>query len=528
MDLTGMLQAAAGATPTGNAWEVVTGEFTGEPLNQTGIFAQQPSVQGIYISPDNLRLYTTGDNKDNINQYDLSVAGDITSKSFVRSFSVAAQDAQPYGVFFKTDGTAMYIVGNTNPDSINEYSLSTAWDISSASHVRSKDISAQGTSLLGGPFFSSDGTKLYTVASTNVHQYSLSTAWNISTISFVATYNPTESSPQAVFFNSTLSRMYLLGNTGGHVQEFSVSSGSVSTASLLRTYVVSSYFPVVRGLFFNSSGSVMYIAAVGQILQFQLSTAGNVSTASYTYPTTDYVSLSAQDDSVRDIFFKPDGTKLYTIGEQNQSVYEYDLSTAWQVETASYVRSFAINAQEVAPKALFFSSDGTKMYVMGVSGDDVNQYSLGTAWNISTASYVTAFSVAGQETTPNSLFFSPDGLNMYVGGQTGDDVNQYSLGTAWNVATASYVRVRSTKAQEDGGPLGLFFKSDGTKMYITGDSRLVHEYDLSTAWDISTTSYVGYLDVSGFARGPTGLTFKDDGTKLFTIDSNGTVFGITL
>ena len=50
-------------------------------------------------------------------------------------------------------------------------------------------------------------------------------------------------------------------------------------------------------------------------------------------------------------------------------------------------KSFSFASQDTAPKNVAFKSDGTKMYLQGQSTDDVFQYSLSTAWDISTASY---------------------------------------------------------------------------------------------------------------------------------------------
>jgi sugar lactone lactonase YvrE len=93
-----------------------------------------------------------------------------------------------------------------------------------------------------------------------------------------------------------------------------------------------------------------------------------------------------------------------------------------------------------AHTGLFFKPDGTKMYVIGTVGDDVNEYDLSTAWDITTASYLQNFSVAAQEINPTSIFFKPDGTKMYVVGSVGDDVNEYDLSTAWDVSTASYLQ----------------------------------------------------------------------------------------
>jgi hypothetical protein len=128
--------------------------------------------------------------------------------------------------------------------------------------------------------------------------------------------------------------------------------------------------------------------------------------------------------------------------------------------------SFSVAGQETSPRELFFKPDGLKVYVSGGTGDDINEYDLGTAWDISTASYVQNFSVAAQEGSPN-VTFKPDGTKMYVVGSLNDAVNEYSLSSAWDISTASYVQNFSVSAQEN-MPYGLFFKSDGSKMYIVG------------------------------------------------------------
>jgi hypothetical protein len=72
-----------------------------------------------------------------------------------------------------------------------------------------------------------------------------------------------------------------------------------------------------------------------------------------------------------------------------------------QMASATYDSvSKSISAQETDPAALFFSPDGRNMYVMGISGDDVNQYLLSTPWVVSSATYVRIFSLSGQDTAP--------------------------------------------------------------------------------------------------------------------------------
>ena len=236
-------------------------------------------------------------------------------------------------------------------------------------------------------------------------------------------------------------------------------------------------------------------------------------------------SIAAQETTPNGIFFKPDGTKMYVVGTTGDNVNEYDLGTPWDITTAVYLQLFSVAGQEANPKEIFFKPDGTKMYVVGTTGDDVNEYDLSTPWDITSAVYLHLFSVAGQETNPTGLFFKPDGTKMYVVGTTNDTIFEYdldtTLGAPWNVQYADYLQYFSLTAQET-SPQGLFFKPDGTKMYVidnTGDN--INEYDLSTPWDVTTAVYLQLFSVTAQETNPTGVFFKPDGTKMYVVGYSG-------
>jgi len=244
--------------------------------------------------------------------------------------------------------------------------------------------------------------------------------------------------------------------------------------------------------------------------------AWNVSTAVFLQS----FSVTAQETAPTGVFFKPDGLKMYVIGPSGKYVNEYNLSVAWNVSTAVFVQRFSVTAQETLPFGVFFKPDGLKMYVIGQGGIDVNEYNLSTAWNVSTAVFVQSFSVAAQEIYPYEVFFKPDGLKMYIIGSSGDDVNEYNLSTAWNVSTAVFVQSFSVAAQET-LPLGLFFKPDGLKMYVVGNiGDDVNEYNLSTAWNVSTASFVQSFSVAAQESQLYGIFFKPDGLKMYVIGTS--------
>lgn len=239
-------------------------------------------------------------------------------------------------------------------------------------------------------------------------------------------------------------------------------------------------------------------------------------------------SVNSEETNPQGLFFKPDGTKMYVTGQAGDDVNEYNLGTAWDVSTASYLQNFSVAAQEATPHAVFFKPDGTKMYVTGRAGNDINEYNLGTPWNVSTAAYLQVFSFADQETFCTGIFFKPDGTKLYVVGTIGDDVNEYNLSTPWDVSTASYLQNFSVAGQ-DTAPFSVFFKPDGTKMFVVGGAGLdVNEYDLSTAWDVSTASYLQNFSVAAQDTSPQEVFFKSDGTKMYVLgNTNDTLYQYT-
>jgi sugar lactone lactonase YvrE len=271
------------------------------------------------------------------------------------------------------------------------------------------------------------------------------------------------------------------------------------------------------------------IDSAGRLRQFGDTILSNVNVIGASYDSVSF-SVTAEETNPQDLFFSPDGLKMYVIGSTGDDVNEYNLSTAWVVSSAVYSTVFSVSGQDITPVGLFFRADGTKMYVVGSTNDTVFQYTLSTPWSVATASYDSiSFSIATQDIVPTGLSFRPNGLSMYVVGQTGDSVYQYTLSTAWNVSTATFLQSFSVSGQET-VPNGLSFTGDGSRMFVigsTGDD--VNQYNLTTPWDISTSAFVNVFSVSGQDTFPTGIYIKPDGTKMYIMGStNDAVYQYTV
>jgi hypothetical protein len=244
-------------------------------------------------------------------------------------------------------------------------------------------------------------------------------------------------------------------------------------------------------------------------------------------------SVAAEDLSPSDLFFSPDGLKMFILGDTGNDVNEYILSIAWNVSSAVFVTNF-VPGLDTAPNGLFFRPDGTKMYIAGQQLDSVYQFTLTTPWSIATATYDNiSFSVGAQDGSASSVFFKPNGLSMYVVGYANDAIYQYTLSTAWDISTASFLQSFLVTPLENTAQ-GVFFTGDGSRMFITGGTGDdVNVYNLTTPWDISTSVFVNALvispPISPTETAPQGIYIKPDGTKMYVVGSgNDVVYQFTV
>ena len=208
-----------------------------------------------------------------------------------------------------------------------------------------------------------------------------------------------------------------------------------------------------------------------------------------------------------------DGTKLYTTRHNApDSIAQYSLSTAWNISTATFINaSLTINQEgENEPKGHFISPDGLKMFVCGYSSSKLLKYTLSTAWNVNSASYNGFISLGYQ---PHGVYFSPDGLLMFISNFS--NIRKYILTTAWDISTASLSQTKSITAYPSND---LFITEDGLFIFLfsTATSTVSKHY-LSSPFDISTFVKTETINLSSII--PVGnfssINFKPDGLKMF-------------
>ena len=222
----------------------------------------------------------------------------------------------------------------------------------------------------------------------------------------------------------------------------------------------------ITGMCFNGDGTKMYVCGEGTdtVYQYSLSSAYDLSTASY-----DSVSLSvaSQQGAPRSVVFNNDGSALYIVGTSAAAVHQYTLTTPYDLSTGSYAsKTVSVSTQELYPCGVIFNNDGASMYVVGSQNDTVYQYTLSTPFDVSTASYASkSMSVNSEQTSPTGLAFNSDGTKIFVIGETTPKINQYTLSSAYDISTGSYDSVSYTYS-EGTVPRDIVWGNSGNKFYI--------------------------------------------------------------
>ncbi len=156
------------------------------------------------------------------------------------------------------------------------------------------------------------------------------------------------------------------------------------------------------------------------------------------------------------------------------------------------------------------------MYICDQNPDRVFQYKLGTAFDVRTAEWTgLQTSFTSTDNVIRDAFVGAGGTYLYVvGGQT-NRIYQYTLPnnniTQVGLVTSFGTTVLTTppnSGMNESTPLGVTFKPDGTVMYIVGNAtgapagqmyqnpRRIHQYTLSTPWNVATAGFSTYFNVN--------------------------------
>ena len=447
------------------------------------VASQLSNPRALAINNDFSKMWVVGFTNDTIYQYTLSTPGDITTATYDnKSLIVAAREQAPRALAFNNDYSKVWVVGSVS-DKIHQYTLSTPGDITTATYDNKSFSVRSQLSNPTGFTFNNDYSKVWVLGSVSdkIHQYTVEIKFRI-TKHLVSEYKISGRAAKQVTSKymidrsiiKSLTSKYIIRNLVTNTAKVDVSTATYDSKSLS----TSSQNNKPTGIIFNDDRSKMWLVFIDSryIWQYTLSTPGDITTATYDNKRLDTTNIF----SIQGLVFNEDYTSLFLISSTSDKIFQYDLSTAEDVSTGVRISEYSIQSQEAGPRGIAANKNLSKVWIVGSGQDTVFQYSLSTPGLLSTISYDNkSFDLSGQETFPQGITLNEDENMMWVLGSSSDSIHQYTLGTASDVTTASYDNLSYSFSGLSTNPTDAKFDDDFTSMYITAqNNNLVYQFAL--------------------------------------------------
>ena len=440
----------------------------------------EPNPRGIFWKPDGTRVYIIGTSRETVMEYHTTgSAFDIHALNFIKEFDVDAQENAPLDVHFDKTGTQMFVVGNQD-DEINQYHLSQSWDVGTARHIGVYDTSTE------------------------------------------------ESVPHCMFLRPDNSEIYIGGSGADEINVYTISgSRRVSTTTITGDVKVegsdfdfkdSSYLKISSSLELSPIADVnintpitmqsssMYLNGVTKELKLsslRFLYGSKDAGYQYTYGFDGNLNLNSY---IYDIAISPDGKTLMVLnGGNGKTIYQFELKTPFDLRTQQYVK-FVSFTTETYPYGMWWHPDGLRFWLVGTTIDGISEYSVDIPWSLpkdepTLVKSMDSNLIDGGENEENArgIVWKPDGTKVFVVGTGRDTIQQYAVTGSNNNFNINALKQEHEipVLQEETEPTGIQFTSDGSQMFVVGSTKdELIRYKLSKNWDISTARFKEIFDIS--------------------------------
>jgi hypothetical protein len=482
-------------------------------------------MKGFCFSADKTQLYIANHGTNYFYQYSLDGNPGEIDSGLTYVGSAASGINNPHSVEMQADGTKIWFTTYLEGTSSRYHylPLSTPFDITSAGSRVQHNFPSPANSVGGN-----SRTPIFTFNEDQTIMYVSSTGNADATDNIFQFKIGTTALPYSQYFPA-------LTTTGGQIN----SSSWVDLDSMVADetkndgdvfYAVStddrtSWGVIkdgdgVRKIAKNNSGTWQYNNDAG----VTVSTGYDLSSIS---PANKYWDVSHNTGyDYHGIHMGADGYHLYGVNQNDDNIRVWDLTTQWDISSAVYYRYRTSHLTQ--PRALALSVDGTKMYCSQNTGD-TRQYVLSTAFDLTT--YSGGTTTAANLGSLDHIVFKPDGTRVWT--YYDRIIKEYSISTAWDltstVTLVQTVTSTDTTYLNSGSGKTMAWNADGTAFFEAGGNNKLQRVPCSTAWDISTMQSpdqglaLNSLSYSNTAWGsnPCGdIQFGDNGQKLYLYEDN--------
>ncbi|MHA2404938.1 MAG: hypothetical protein ACXADH_18235, partial [Candidatus Kariarchaeaceae archaeon] len=479
----------------------------------------------IHLSPDGRDLYLGSERsllqaETAIVQYKLKTPFKITTAEYYGHYNILLEsDSDVRGINFSANGTKVFACIHSDTTSrgaqIVERTLDIPWDIKSITNDNAPTLITTGfgnedevSATIRGLEFNADGTKLYYIkaggSSTSAHGYiyehTLSSAYDLSTVSV---------EPSFTYGDDTVNQTDMFG------------------------YVVTES----TDLQFNDDGTKLFILRNNGdgntqfINQYHLTTPYDLSTLAY----EGIVYRNYHFANPQGVHITSDGKKLYTICDDNWTVYEFDLKTPWDFNSYIYPQNMSglLYPPVSSSEGAFFCDHGKKFYSFGNNTGDISVFNLKRPYDLTTLTEASNgweginLNVGGEVGNLYQFRVTEDGMNGYaaVFGNNSSGTAQFKFQTPFDFTSVYPVVVykgqRNLSQDISNTIMDSIVSPDGKKLYeLDYATDRLYEHDIKVPFDLRTARRTeGKLWVGGTSE-PRGIGFGTDGKTLYWVAGN--------
>jgi len=237
---------------------------------------------------------------------------------------------------------------------------------------------------------------------------------------------------------------------------------------------------------------------------------------------------STSFSSVSGIEWNDTGSKAFII-TGGDTIEEYSLTNDYDISNASFNDSTILSnsggSSTIDARGLAIDDTGQKFFVCDNDAGVVESYTTSVSYDISDALQFDRLDISDQVSGASGLAFNAGGTRLYVIGVEDTQVHQYSLSTGYDLSTASFDKSETLDNIGADGATGLDVKPDGSRWYAYKEgSKEVLSYSSDLVDDIGGLTQEDTFDASAsvdtFNDAIGDINFGNNGDRLVIVDGS--------
>lgn len=498
------------AYTSGNGYEAATPAISGK-LSPAAIGQET----GCDRSPDGTKFWlatTSSSSGVVVVEYAFGIPFDHSTLTQTETHTLPggwATTSAPYLLRLSSDGKKVYSSSNNY---LYQWTLATAWDLSTAAYDGQSSVAFANTLYVyyASITFSDDGKTWWLMRYGQYAKVTLETAWDLTGSLAVEYVDCPQLSKygvlKVILQEGGLKGVAICCQINALAEITLPAPYDLANATIGEKYSIPYGFQGThRNAMLTPDGTRLSLPYYNMIGTLVMATPWDVTSSSIA-SVPEKFSVFPPPYKTGAFFVMPDGTAAYFLERTTNTWHRYNLATAYDASTAAYDSSYAVPSpvENMFVNVMSLSADG--QWLSQGTGYLMRVYFLSTPFDLSTMSLHSSASFDGIFLTyRNGGKLSPDGMKYYLGGKdaTGDCIVQFSLSTAWDVTTADrdnpfFLRMASATTF---GVSGFAFSYDGSVLWLYRNSSDQPQWTLSTPWDISTATVTAATGYNYFVNG---------------------------